>query len=156
MSLNRAQEHLKKYNLEDRIILFDVPTGTVTEAANALGCTEAEIAKTLSFKVDNKPILIVMCGSYKIDNAKFKATFKEKAHMLSPDEVENLIGHKVGGVCPFGINESVSVYLDISLKQFEIVYPAAGTDNSAVKLTLEELEVASNFTEWVDVSKGAL
>ncbi len=155
MSLNRAQKHLKKYNLEDRIILFDVPTGTVTEAAKALGCTEAEIAKTLSFKVDNKPILIVMCGSNKIDNAKFKATFKEKAHMLSKEEVENLIGHKVGGVCPFGINESVLVYLDVSLKQFKTVYPAAGTDNSAVKLTLEELETASNYTKWVDISKGA-
>ncbi len=155
MSLNKAQEHLKKYNLENRIILFDVPTGTVAEAAKALGCKEAEIAKTLSFKVDNKPILIVMCGSSKIDNAKFKATFKEKAHMLNPDEVENLIGHKVGGVCPFGINEGVLVYLDVSLKQFKTVYPAAGTDNSAVKLTLEELETASNYTEWVDISKGA-
>ncbi len=156
MSLNRAQEHLKKYNLEDRIILFDVPTRTVTEAAKALGCTEAEIAKTLSFKVNNKPILIVMCGSYKIDNIKFKATFKEKAHMLSQDEVENLIGHKVGGVCPFGINEGVLVYLDTSLKQFKTVYPAAGTDNSAVKLTLEELKKSSKFTEWVDVAKGVL
>lgn len=155
MSLNRAKEHLKKYNLEDKIITFDISTGTVTEAANALKCTEAEIAKTLSFRVNDKPILIVMSGSNKIDNAKFKATFKEKAHMLCPEEVENLIGHKVGGVCPFGINTGVKVYLDISLKQFETVYPAAGTDNTAVKLTLEELEKSSEYTEWVDVSKGS-
>lgn len=153
MSLKNAKEHLKKYGLDNKVKEFDTSSATVKEAAIALNCSEAEIAKTLSFLVGDKPILIVTAGNRKIDNAKYKAIFREKAKMLKADEVEPLIGHKVGGVCPFGINDGVDVYLDISLKDFDIVYPACGSSNSAVKLTIKELEDASNYKEWIDVCK---
>ena len=153
MSLKNAKEHLEKYGLDSKIKEFDISSATVKEAALALNCKEAEIAKTLSFLVNNKPILIVAAGNRKIDNAKYKSKFNEKAKMLKTDEVEPFIGHKVGGVCPFGINNDVDVYLDISLKDFDIVYPACGSSNSTVKLTIKELEEASNYKEWIDVCK---
>ena len=153
MSLKNAKEHLGKYGLDNKIKEIDTSSATVKEAALALNCKEAEIAKTLSFLVNNKPILIVAAGNRKIDNAKYKSKFNEKAKMIKADEVEPFIGHKVGGVCPFGINNDVDVYLDISLKDFDIVYPACGSSNSTVKLTIKELEEASNYKEWIDVCK---
>lgn len=153
MSLKNAKEHLGKYGLDNKIKEFDTSSATVKEAAIALNCKEAEIAKTLSFLVNNKPILIVTAGNRKIDNSKYKSEFNEKAKMIKADEVEPFIGHKVGGVCPFGINDDVDVYLDISLKDFDIVYPACGSSNSTVKLTIKELEEASNYKEWIDVCK---
>lgn len=153
MSLLKAKEYLQKYGLENRIMEFDVSSATVSEAARVINCKEEEIAKTLSFIVDDKPILIVVAGDCKIDNSKFKAEFQTKAKMISFDNVEELIGHAVGGVCPFGINENVDVYLDNSLKRFKIVYPACGSSNSAVKLTLDELKKISNYKKWVDVCK---
>jgi len=123
-------------------------------AALAVGCEPARIAKTLSFMVDGAPILILAAGDAKIDNSKYKAQFHTKAAMLPFDDVETLIGHGVGGVCPFGINGGINVYLDISLKRFEIVYPAAGTAASAVELNLDELERASNSLGWIDVCKA--
>ena len=133
---------------------FDVSSATVREAANALGCSEGEIAKTLSFLVGDKPILIVTAGDSKIDNSKYKKEFNTKAKMIAFDDVEKIIGHSVGGVCPFGINENVEVYLDESLKQYEIIYPACGSSNSAVKLTINELERTSNYKKWIDVCKN--
>ncbi len=154
MSLTRAKLHLKKYDLEDKIMEFDVSSATVKEAAEAINCKEEAIAKTLSFIVNDKPILIVISGDSKIDNSKFKQEFKTKAKMIPFDDVEKLIGHAAGGVCPFGINDNIDVYLDNSLKKLKIMYPACGTSNSAVKLTINELEKASNYKKWIDVSKN--
>lgn len=153
MSFTKAKEYLQKYGLENRIMEFDVSSATVEKAAKAINCKEAEIAKTLSFIVDEKPILITVAGDSKIDNAKFKAEFHVKAKMIPFDDVEEMIGHAAGGVCPFGVNEGVDVYLDDSLKKLSIIYPACGSSNSAVKLTLEELEKASNCKKWIDVCK---
>ncbi len=153
MSLQIATEYLKKHGFESRIMVFNVSSATVKEAAVAVGCLEAEIAKTLSFLIDEKPILIVAAGDSKIDNSKYKAQFHTKAKMIPFDDVERLIGHAVGGVCPFGINDGVSVYLDTSLKRFTHVYPACGSSNSAIKLDIAELETLSNYLEWVDVCK---
>ena len=153
MSLEKAKEHLKKYELDKNVMEFTTSSATVEEAAQALNCTEGEIAKTLSFLVEDKPILIVVAGDAKIDNSKYKGEFHKKAKMIPFDEVENLIGHKVGGVCPFGIKEGVDVYLDVSLQKYETIYPAAGSSNSAVKLTIKELEKASNYKKWIDVCK---
>ena len=153
MSVEKATSHLKEFGLEDKIMLFDVSSATVAEAAQAIDCKEAEIAKSLSFLIDEKPVLVVAAGDGKIDNGKFKAFFHTKAKMLPFESVEPLIGHGVGGVCPFGINDGVAVYLDVSLKRFETVYPACGNAASAVKLTLGELEKASRYIEWVDVCK---
>lgn len=153
MSLVKVKEYFKKYGLENKIMEFDVSSATVKDAAKAINCKEEEIAKTLSFIVANKPILIVVAGDSKIDNGKFKTEFQTKAKMIPFDNVEELIGHAVGGVCPFGINENVDVYLDNSLKRFKIVYPACGSSNSAIKLTLNELEKISNYKKWVDVCK---
>ena len=153
MAFLKAKEHLEKYGLENKIMEFPVSSATVREAALALSCEEKEIAKTLSFLVNDKPILIVTAGDSKIDNKKYKEFFGCKAKMISFEDVEKLIGHGVGGVCPFGVNEGIDIYLDDSLKRFEIVYPACGSANSAVKLTLDELEKASNYKEWIDVCK---
>ena len=153
MAFTIAKEHLMKYGMDGRVMEFDVSSATVGEAAKAVGSSEGEIAKTLSFLVDEKPILIVVAGDCKIDNAKYKAYFHAKAKMIPFESVEELIGHAVGGVCPFGINEGVEVYLDESLKRFEIVYPACGSSNSAVKLNIEELEKTSQFKCWIDVCK---
>ena len=151
--LDRAKKHLEKFGLEDRIQLFDVSSATVELAAKAVGTAPEHIAKTMSFWVDEKPILIVIAGDAKVDNHKYKEKFHTKAKMIQFEDVEPAIGHAVGGVCPFGVNDDVTVYLDDSLKRFEIVYPAAGTDNSAVKLTIPELEKSSGYVEWIDVTK---
>lgn len=154
MSFAKAKEHLMQYGLDSRIMEFSVSSATVKEAADAIGCREEEIAKTLSFLINDQPICIVAAGNCKIDNSKFKAEFHAKAKMIPFDSVETLIGHAAGGVCPFGVNENVAVYLDISLKKFEIIYPACGSSNSAVKLTVDELEHASGYTKWIDVCKN--
>lgn len=153
MSFVEAKDYLQRYGLEDRIMKFNVSSATVKEAAKAINCKEGEIAKTLSFIVKDRPILIAVAGDSKIDNSKFKTEFHTKAKMIPFENVEELIGHAIGGVCPFGINDNVDVYLDNSLKRFTIVYPACGSSNSAVKLTLDELERTSNFKKWIDVCK---
>lgn len=153
MSLEKAKEHLKKYKLNQNIMEFTTSSATVQQAAIALNCTEGEIAKTLSFLVEEKPILIVVSGDAKIDNSKYKAEFHKKAKMIPHENVEKIIGHQVGGVCPFGINEGVEVYLDKSLQKYKTVYPASGSDSSAVKLTIQELEQASNYQKWIDVCR---
>lgn len=155
MSMERAKAWLTQFGLADKIQVFTDSSATVALAAQRLGVEEARIAKTLSFKVGEEAVLIVAAGDVKIDNPKYKAFFHTKAKMLSYDEVEELVGHGVGGVCPFGINEGVKVYLDASLKRFETVFPAVGTAASAIELTIPELEQASAYTEWVDVCKLA-
>ena len=153
MSMDRARAHLARHALEERIIEFEVSSATVALAAQALGCEEARIAKTLSFESGEGALLVVAAGDARVDNAKFKQRFSMKARMLSADRVEPLIGHGVGGVCPFGVNAGVPVYLDESLRRFDVVYPAAGTSASAVRLTIDELERASEAVGWVDVTK---
>lgn len=153
MSIEKVREYLKQYNMENQILEFSVSSATVKEAAIAVGALEQEIAKTLSFIVNDKPILIVVAGDCKIDNSKFKQEFNTKAKMIPFEEVERLTGHAVGGVCPFAVNPEVTVYLDESLKRFEYVYPACGSSNSAIKLTISNLEKTSNYLKWVDVSK---
>ena len=152
MSLEKAIAHLSEYGLQDRIRLFETSSATVALAAEALGTKEERIAKTLSFMTPEGPILIVAAGDAKIDNKKFKARFLTKARMIPYEDVESVIGHGVGGVCPFGVNVGVSVYLDRSLMRFDVVYPAAGTSASAVELKVEELEAASRSVGWVDVT----
>mgnify|MGYP002543980231 CR=1 FL=1 len=154
MSIETVRLFLREKGFEDRIREFGVSSATVNLAAQAVGCEPARIAKTLSFLTPDGPVLILAAGDAKIDNSKYKARFHTKAKMIGHDEVEPLIGHGVGGVCPFGINEGVPVWLDESLRRFDIVYPAAGTANSAVKLHLDELERASQAQGWVDVCKG--
>ena len=153
MSIEKAREYLKTYGLDTQIMEFPVSSATVAEAAKALSCEEKEIAKTLSFIVEGKPILIVAAGDAKIDNSKYKAEFHTKAKMIPFEEVEALIGHAVGGVCPFGVNKGVTIYLDESLKRFDTVYPACGSANSAIKLTVEMLENITNHPKWIDVCK---
>lgn len=153
MAIEKCREYFKKFNMEDKILEFEVSSATVELAAVAAGCEPARIAKTMSFKVDDKPILIVMAGDARIDNSKYKAQFHTKAKMLKPEEVIQLIGHAIGGVCPFGINDGVSVYLDESLRRFKTVFPACGSGNSAIELTISELEKYSNYVEWIDISK---
>ena len=153
MSIERVKNYFKEFNMEDKILEFSVSSATVALAAAALGCEEARIAKTLSFEMGDGCILIVCAGDVKIDNPKFKQTFRTKAKMLPFDVVAELTGHAVGGVCPFAVNEGVNVYLDESLKRFETVFPAAGSSNSAIELTIEELEKYSKPTGWVDVCK---
>lgn len=153
MAIEQVKEYFKKYKIESRIIELPTSSATVKEAAESLGTEEALIAKTLSFIVEDKPILIVAAGDAKIDNSKYKGQFHTKAKMIPFEDVNNLIGHNPGGVCPFAIKENVTVYLDESLKRFEHVYPACGSSNSAIKLTIEELEKYSNYTSWIDVCK---
>lgn len=155
MSIERARAHLKKWNLEGRIREFDVSSATVELAAQALNVEGARIAKTLSYMVDGGAVLVVAAGDVRVDNRKFKDTFHTKAKMLTPEQAADLVGHAVGGVCPFGVNEGVKVYLDASLRRFETVFPAAGSSNSAIELTLPELEAASCCTGWVDLAKEA-
>lgn len=154
MAIEKVRDYFKKEGIEERILEFDVSSATVELAAKALNCEPCKIAKTLSFNVNGNAILIVAAGDAKIDNPKYKAKFATKAKMLSPDDVENMIGHSVGGVCPFAINDGVAVYLDKSLKRFETIFPACGSSNSAIELTIEELEKYSHCCEWVDVCKG--
>lgn len=153
MAFNKAKEYLKNYKLDKKVLEFKESSATVSDAAKAIGCEEREICKTLSFLVGEEAILVLVAGDSKIDNRKFKDCFNVRARMIPFDDVEKYIGHAPGGVCPFGINEGVKVYLDVSLKQMEIVYPACGSSNSAVKLTINELEKCSNFEKWVDVCK---
>ena len=153
MSIERVKNYFRQFGMEDRILEFDVSSATVELAAQALHCEGARIAKTLSFHVGDQAILIVTAGDTKIDNAKYKATFGTKAKMLSFEEVEPLIGHGVGGVCPFGIKEGVKVYLDESMKRFQTVFPACGSANSAIELTIPEMEQYSGYEKWVDVCK---
>lgn len=155
MAYQEAYEHLKLFGLEDRAVEFDVSTATVDEAAKAVGVTPGEIGKTMSFKdKDGKAFLVVISGDKRIDNRSFKDEFKTKAVMLSPEEVETKIGHTIGGVCPFGINPKVDVYFDTSIKAYDYIYPACGSTNSAVKLTIDELKMASRFKGWVTITKG--
>ena len=153
MAIEKVREYFKEIGIEDRILEFDVSSATVELAAQALGCEGKRIAKSLSFLVDGKAIIIVTAGDGKIDNPKYKAEFHTKAKMLSPDQVDELVGHSIGGVCPFGINPDVRVFLDESLKRFETVFPACGSSNSAIELTVDELYKYSNAEKWVDVCK---
>jgi len=153
MALDRAKEFLRTKGFEDRIIIPEHTSATVAEAAEALGCEPGMIAKTLSFLQGEQPVLILAEGTARIDNKKYKSRFGCKAKMIPADQVESLIGHVIGGVCPFGIKEGVIVYLDESLKIHDTVYPAAGTDHSAVRLTIEDLEKACDYKEWIDVCK---
>lgn len=153
MSIAKVKEYFKTKGIDDRIQEFEISSATVSLAAKALNCEENRIAKTLSFHVGEKVVLIVAAGDTKIDNAKYKAQFGTKAKMLSFDEVEPLTGHAVGGVCPFAVNDGVETYLDVSLKRFETVFPACGSSNSAIELTMEELEKYSGYSGWIDVCK---
>ncbi len=152
MSIERVRAFMRERNMEERILEFDVSSATVALAAEAVGCEPARIAKTLSFMVDGGAVLVVAAGDARVDNARFKAQFHTKAKMLTPDEAVALVGHAVGGVCPFAVNDGVKVYLDESLKRFETVFPACGSANSAIELTLPELESLSGGT-WVHVCK---
>lgn len=154
MSIEIVRGYFRGFGMEERIREFETSSATVELAAQAVGCEPARIAKTLSFKVGEEPILIVAAGDAKIDNRKYKDTFGKKAVMLSPEEVVSFIGHAIGGVCPFGIPETVKVYLDESLKRFDTVFPAAGSANSAIELNLEELNQYAGAAGWVDVCKG--
>ena len=154
MSIEIVRKYFSSFGMEDRILEFQVSSATVELAAQAVGCIPARIAKTLSFKIGEEPILIVAAGDAKIDNRKYKDKFGKKAVMLSQEEVSEKVGHAVGGVCPFGIPETVRVYLDESLRRFETVFPAAGSSNSAIELNMEELERYSTAKEWIDVCKG--
>ena len=155
MSIQKVRAYFKERGIADRIREFDVSSATVELAAAAVGVEGARIAKSLSFKVEDSPIIVVAAGDAKVDNGKYKAQFHTKAKMLTHEEAHDLIGHDVGGVCPFALPEDVNVYLDVSLKRFETVYPAAGSSNSAIELTCGELEqYSSNFMEWVDGCKA--
>ena len=153
MAIEKAKEFFRERGMEDRVLECDASSATVELAAAAVSCEPARIAKTLSFHVDGQVALVVAAGDARIDNQKFKAEFQTKAKMLKTEEVEPLVGHGVGGVCPFAVNEGVKVYLDDSLKRFETVFPAAGSSNSMIELTIPELERYSNSCGWVDVCK---
>ena len=153
MSIERGRAYFRALGIEDRVQEFDVSSATVELAAQALGVEGARIAKTLSFKTENSCILILAAGDARIDNRKFKDRFHFKAKMPSAEEVLEMVGHPVGGVCPFGINDGINVYLDESLKRFETVFPAVGSGNSAIELNLEELYTYSKALEWIDVCK---
>jgi len=155
MSIQKVRTYFEGFGIADRIREFQVSSATVELAAVAVGVEGARIAKSLSFKVEDQPIIIVVAGDAKVDNGRYKAQFHTKAKMLTHEEAHDWIGHDVGGVCPFALPENVKVYLDVSLRRFATVFPAAGSDNSAIELTCEELErYASNFTAWVDVCKA--
>ena len=154
MAIEKVKQYFSEYGVADRVREFDVSSATVELAAQALGCEPCRIAKTLSFMVDGHAVLIVAAGDAKIDNPKYKAQFGTKARMLTPEEAETLVGHAVGGVCPFAVNEGVTVYLDESLKRFSTVFPACGSSNSAIELSIDELEKYSGFVSWIDVCKN--
>ena len=153
MSLEKAAEHLERFGMKERIKIFDESSATVELAAHAVGCEPARIAKTMSFLQGEQPVLIITAGDARVDNKKYKAIFHQKAKMIPGDLVESYVGHSPGGVCPFGVKEEISVYLDESLRRFDIVYPAAGSANSAVELTPAELETCSGACGWIDVCK---
>lgn len=153
MSIKKGRAYFRQFGMEDRVLEFDVSSATVELAAQALGVDGARIAKTLSFKNGDGCMLILAAGDARIDNKKFKEKFHFKAKMLTSDEVLEMVGHPVGGVCPFGINDGIDVYLDVSLKRFETVFPAVGSGSSAIELDLDELYKYSNAKEWIDVCK---
>lgn len=154
MAFENAKKHLEQFGLSDRVREFSQSSATVELAAQALGCEPARIAKSLTFMVGGEPVMVVTAGDMKVDNAKYKAEFGTKAKMLTPAEVDELIGHSVGGVCPFGIKDGVRVFLDNSLKRFDRVFPACGSGNTAVELTVDEFEKCSGCEKWVDVCKN--
>lgn len=154
MSIERVRAYFKQWNLEERILEFDTSSATVELAAAVVGCEPARIAKTLSFQVGERTVLVVAAGDVKIDNRKYKEQFHTKASMLKAEDVTGKIGHAVGGVCPFGVNPGVEVYLDVSMKRFPTVFPAAGSSNSAIEMTMDELEKYSGSLGWIDVCKG--
>ncbi len=154
MSIEKVRAYFKTCGMEDRVLEFPVSSATVELAAQAVGCEPGRIAKTLSFMVNDSPVLIVAAGDAKVDNHKYKEQFGTKAKMLTPDQAAELVGHAVGGVCPFAVNPGVTVYLDVSLKRFETVFPACGSSNSAIELTIPELEQHSGYKAWVDVCKN--
>lgn len=154
MSIEKVREYFREYDMEDKVLEFEVSSATVRLAAIALGTEEARIAKTMSFKKDEGCILVITAGDVKIDNAKYRHTFGLKAKMLTPDEVMEFVGHAIGGVCPFAVNEGViGIYIDESVKRFATVFPACGSSNSAIELTPEELFKYSGADAWVDVCK---
>ena len=154
MSIEKVRDYFKGFDMEDKVLEFEVSSATVQLAAIALGTEEARIAKTMSFKKDEGCILVITAGDVKIDNAKYRHTFGLKAKMLTPDEVIELVGHAIGGVCPFAVNEGViGIYIDKSVKRFETIFPACGSSNSAIELTPDELFKYSNADAWVDVCK---
>jgi prolyl-tRNA editing enzyme YbaK/EbsC (Cys-tRNA(Pro) deacylase) len=154
MAADQVKEFFRKHGIDDRVREFEVSSATVELAAKAVRCEPCRIAKTLSFMVNDKPILVVTAGDAKIDNPKYKMQFGTKAKMLTPKEAVDLVGHAVGGICPFAVKDGVEVYLDESLKRFDTVFPACGSSNSAIELTIDELEKYSAFVSWVDVCKG--
>ena len=156
MSVSKVKEYLAAYGAAERVREFDVSSATVELAAKALGCEEARIAKTLSFMLGERVLLIVAAGDVKVDNRKYKDVFGGKAKMLSREEAETLTGHAVGGVCPFAVNDGVEVWLDGSLKRFDTVFPACGSASSAIELSIAELETFSRAKGWVDVCKTAV
>lgn len=151
---NKVKDFLRQYDMDKRIIELEDSSATVALAAKALNCEEARIAKTLSFKLKDKNILIVTAGDVKIDNAKYRNEFGEKARMLPSEEVLEIVGHPVGGVCPFAVNKDVSIYLDLSLKRFDTVFPACGSNHNAIELSNEELEKVTDYIKWIDVTKN--
>ncbi|EMS78445.1 YbaK/EbsC family protein [Desulfotignum phosphitoxidans] len=153
MSLEAVKKYFVEFNMDHRVMVLEHSTATVEEAAKAHGVDPDQIGKTLSFKIDEKPILIVVAGKAKVDNKKYKGQFSKKAKMLNKDEALEYTGHAVGGVCPFGLKNPIDVYLDVSLKKHTEVIPAAGDSNSSIRLTIDELEKYSNFKKWVDVCK---
>lgn len=153
MAIEKVKDYFKKWNMEDRIMEFDVSSATVELAAQALNCEPARIAKSMAFRLKDKCILVVMAGDTRIDNAKYKAQFGAKAKMLSAEETGDSVGHAVGGVCPFAVNEGVEIYLDESLKRFTSVFPACGSSNSAIELTIAEMEEYTDYLGWVDIGK---
>ncbi|MGN0272554.1 MAG: YbaK/EbsC family protein [Lachnospiraceae bacterium] len=154
MSIEKVRAYFKEQGIEDKIQEFEVSSATVELAAQALGCEPERIAKSITFQAGDRIIMIVTAGDQKIDNPKYKAQFGTKAKMLAREEAEDLIGHAVGGVCPFAVNEGVKIYLDESLKRFETVFPACGSSNSAAEFTISELEKYTNYLEWIDVCKN--
>ena len=154
MSLEKVKDYFARYGLQGRVQEFPVSSATVELAAQALQCEPCRIAKTLSFLVGETPVLIVAAGDAKIDNPKYKAQFGTKAKMLTPEQAQTLVGHAVGGICPFAVNPGVAVYLDVSLRRFETVFPACGSANSAIELTIPALEQYSGCKQWVDVCKA--
>ena len=154
MAIERVRDYFRQFGMEDKIMEFVVSSATVELAAKAVGCEPKRITKTLSFKIGDKPILIAVAGDAKVDNAKYKSRFGAKAKMLTPEEVLEYTGHAIGGVCPFGVIKDIDVYLDISMKRFKTVFPACGSDNSAIELDIEQMENYTNYLEWVDVCKN--
>lgn len=153
MAIEKVREYFRKHDMEDKILEFQVSSATVELAAQALNCEPMRIAKTLSFVKEDSCFLVVAAGDAKIDNSKYKSQFGLKAKMVSPEDVERLVGHGIGGVCPFAVNNEIEIYLDVSLKRFQTVFPACGSSNSAIELTIEDLSKYSGASSWVDVCK---